>query len=150
MYARGCVSGDVVPAKPEDDSRVHTAYQNAGSDIIYTGTFGANRMKLAQYGIKNVADINKQLALLAKRAVGNKMLIAGDIGPTGHFVEPFGNLSFDEAVDIFKEQVQGLLEGGVDLFVIETMMDIQEARAALLAVKEITDHFTIVTMTFEE
>ncbi len=135
---------------PNTIQRVHTAYQNAGSDIIYTGTFGANRLKLGQYGLKNVADINKQLALLARSAVGNKMLIAGDISSTGHFVEPFGNLTFEEAVDIFKEQAQGLLEGGVDLFVIETMMDIQEARAALIAIKEITDHFTMVTMTFEE
>lgn len=128
---------------------IHRAYQNAGSDVISAFTFGANRLKLSQYGINNARDINKQLALLAKRAVGNGALVAGDIGPTGHFIEPFGDLLFDEAVDIFKEQVNGLLEGGVDLFIIETMMDIQEARAALLAVKEITDHFTIVTMTYE-
>ncbi len=134
---------------PKTIQRVHTAYQNAGSDIIYTGTFGANRMKVGQYGVKNVTDINKELALLARSAVGNKVLIAGDISSTGHFVEPFGDLMFEEAVDIFKEQTRGLLEGGVDLFVIETMMDIQEARAALIAVKEITDHFTMVTMTFE-
>ena len=128
---------------------IHAAYQKAGSDIIYTCTFGANRLKLSQYGFENAGEINKQLALLARRAVGNKALIAGDISATGHFVEPFGDLLFEEAVEIFKEQARGLLEGGVDLFVIETMMDIQEARAALIAVKEITDHFTMVTMTYE-
>jgi len=134
------------PAAIQD---IHRAYQKAGSDIIYSCAFGANRLKLGQYGFTNVKEINKQLVLLARRAVGNGVLIAGDISSTGHFVEPFGDLMFEEAVDIFKEQVQGLLAGGVDLFVIETMMDIQEARAALIAVREITDHFTMVTMTYE-
>jgi len=77
-------------------------------------------------------------------------LIAGDIGPTGRFVEPFGDLAFEDAVNCFKEQVKGLLEGGADLFVIETMIDIQEARAALLAVKELCDNFTIVTITYDK
>ncbi|MGZ6275568.1 MAG: homocysteine S-methyltransferase family protein, partial [Syntrophales bacterium] len=90
-----------------------------------------------------------QVVVLARRAVGKKALIAGDISSTGYFVEPFGDLMFEEAVDIFKEQVRGLLAGGVDLFVIETMMDIQETRAALIAVREVTDHFTMVTMTYE-
>ena len=128
---------------------IHRAYQKAGSDIIYTCAFGANRLKLSQYGFTNVREINKRLAFLARRALGNEALIAGDISSTGHFVEPFGDLMFEEAVDIFKEQIRGLLAGGVDLFVIETMMDIQEARAALIAVKEITDHFVMVTMTYE-
>jgi 5-methyltetrahydrofolate--homocysteine methyltransferase len=128
---------------------IHAIYRKAGSDIIYTCTFGANRLKLGLYGIENVREVNKQLALLARDAAGNQALIAGDIGPTGHFVEPFGDLKFEAAIDIFKEQVVGLLDGGVDLFVIETMMDIQEARAALLAVKELTDCFTMVTMTYE-
>jgi len=129
---------------------IHRAYQEAGSDIIYTCAFGANRLKLGQYGFTNVKEINKQLVVLARRAVGKRALIAGDISSTGHFVEPFGDLMFEEAVDIFKEQIRGLLAGGVDLFVIETMMDIQEARAALVAVREITDHFTMVTMTYEK
>jgi len=129
---------------------IHQAYSEAGSDIVYASTFGANRLKLQQYGVGNTTEVNRQLARLAKSAVGKGTLIAGDIGPTGHFVEPFGDLGFEEAVDIFKEQVIGLLDGGVDLFVIETMIDIQEARAALLAVKELTRHFTIVCMTYEK
>ena len=128
---------------------VHSDYKKAGADIIYTSTFGANRSKLAQYDNYNIGKVNKELALLARKAAGKKVLVAGDIGPTGEFVEPFGPLKFEEAVNIFKEQVKGLLLGGVDLFVIETMMDIQEARAALIAVKEITNKFTMVTMTFE-
>ena len=131
-------------------SNIHAAYRQAGSDIVYTCTFGANRFKLAHYRIADVRGINRELALLAKQAAGRDALIAGDIGPTGKFVEPFGDLPFEEAVEAFKEQVLGLLEGGVDLFVIETMMDIQEARAALLAVKETCGYFTIVTMTYEK
>lgn len=129
---------------------VHSDYQKSGADVVYTCTFGANRFKLGQYDISNIGEVNRQLARLAKDAVGEKAMVAGDIGPTGQFVKPFGNIEFDEAVEVFKEQVRGLLEGGVDLFVIETMMDIQEARAALIAVKEITDAFVMVTMTFEE
>ncbi len=129
---------------------VHADYRKAGSDVVYTCTFGANRIKLGQYGVSNVIDVNRKLADIARQAVGKKGLVAGDIGPTGRFVSPFGDLAFDDAVDVFKEQVRGLLEGGADLFVIETMMDIQEARAALIAVKELTDAFTIVTMTYEQ
>jgi 5-methyltetrahydrofolate--homocysteine methyltransferase len=135
---------------PEVIQEIHRAYAEAGSDIVYTCTFGANRFKLGQYGIENVRKINKQIALLARAAVGGKTFIAGDIGPTGHFVEPFGDLEFERAVHAFKEQVRGLLEGGVDLLVIETMMDIQEARAALIAIRETTDLFTMVTMTYEK
>jgi 5-methyltetrahydrofolate--homocysteine methyltransferase len=134
---------------PEAIQEIHRAYAQAGADIVYACTFGANRFKLHEYGIENVHEINRTLARLARAAVGKRTFIAGDIGPTGRFVEPFGDLAFEEAVAIFKEQVLGLLEGGVDLFVIETMMDIQEARAALIAVKECSDHFTMVTMTYE-
>ncbi len=128
---------------------VHGDYARAGSDVVYTCTFGANRLKLAQYGGRDAAPVNRSLALIAREAVRGKALVAGDIGPTGHFIQPFGELDFEEAVSVFKEQVRGLLEGGVDGFVIETMMDIQEARAALIAVKETCDLFTMVTMTFE-
>jgi len=135
---------------PDVISNIHAAYRQAGSDIIYTCTFGANCFKLGHYHTQNVREINKDLALLARQAAGRDALIAGDIGPTGQFIEPFGSLPFEEAVEAFKEQALGLLEGGVDLFVIETMMDIQEARAALLAVKETCRCFTIVTMTYEK
>ncbi|MCF7916197.1 MAG: homocysteine S-methyltransferase family protein [Candidatus Omnitrophica bacterium] len=131
-------------------AEIHQEYQKAGSDIIYTATFGANGIKLAQFGKVSVKKINKELALVAKEVAGKNTLVAGDIGPTGKLVEPFGNLKFDEAVDIFKEQVKGLLAADVNLFVIETMIDIQEARAALLAVRELSDKFTMVSMTFEK
>ncbi len=129
---------------------VHADYVRAGADIIYTCTFGANRYKLEQYSRSDVYEVNRKLATVAKKAAGSKAIVAGDIGPTGQFVEPFGGIPFEAMVDVYKEQVRGLLDGGVDCFVIETMMDIQEARAALLAVKELTDAFTLVTMTYEK
>ncbi|NQU04323.1 MAG: homocysteine S-methyltransferase family protein [Syntrophaceae bacterium] len=129
---------------------IHETYLDAGADVIYTCTFGGNGLKLGQYGPSDTFEINRELAVIAKKASGGRGFIAGDIGPTGHFVEPFGDLGFDDAVEIFKEQARGLLAGGVDLFVIETMIDIQEARAALIAVKELTDIFTVVTMTYEK
>jgi len=134
---------------PDVLKEISSSYKKAGANIVYTCTFGANRYKLAQYGTQEVREINRELARITRRAVGPGTLVAGDIGPTGHFVEPFGDLPFEEAVAAFKEQIEGLLEGGVDLFVIETMMDIQEARAALLAVKETCPAFTIVTLTYE-
>ncbi len=134
---------------PEVLKTVHSNYLTAGSKIIYTSTFGANRLKLSQYGIKDAYAVNKNLAKIARCAAKSTAFVAGDIGPTGQFIEPFGHLKFDDAVHIFKEQAKGLLAGGVDLFVIETMMDIQEARAALIAVRQLSDKFTIVTMTYE-
>lgn len=134
---------------PDIIRSIHASYVKAGSDIIYASTFGANRLKLTQYKLEHVREMNRDLVRFARQAAGSA-LVAGDIGSTGHLVEPFGDLPFEDAVETFKEQVRGLLEGGVDLFVIETMTDIQEARAALLAVKESSDRFVMVTMTFEE
>ncbi|MDP8253860.1 MAG: homocysteine S-methyltransferase family protein [Candidatus Kaelpia aquatica] len=130
--------------------KLHKSYIEAGSDVIYSATFGANRIKLGDKKI-DIVGLNKKLALIAKDVAGSgRVLVAGDISSTGKFVKPFGELDFNQAVDIFKEQVKGLLEADVDLFVIETMMDIQEARAALIAVREMSDKFTIVTMSYEK
>ena len=133
----------------EVQKSIHKSYIDAGSDIIYTCTFGANYYKLLQYGRSDVEKVNEQLASLAKEAARGRAFVAGDIGPCGHFIEPFGEISFNDAVAAFRRQVKGLLSGGADLFVIETQLDIQEARAALIAVRELTDAFTIVTMTYE-
>lgn len=137
---------------PQMISDLYASYQQAGAQIVYTCTFGANRFKLKQYSIKkeNTYKINYELARHAKKACGKNTLVAGDIGPTGLFIEPFGTLRFEEAVEAFKEQARGLIDGGCDLIVIETMIDIQEARAALLAVKELANIFTVVSMTYEK
>ena len=154
LHKRGLPAGVCPEAwcldHPEAVAQIHAAYRAAGADLVYTATFGANRLKLGQYGITNVRQINRTMAAVAKGAVGGQGLVLGDIGPTGHFVEPFGDLPFDEAVKLFREQAEGLLEGGVDGFVIETMMDIQEARAALIAVREVSERFVLVTMTYEK
>ena len=132
-------------------SGMHASYRKSGAHILYTCTFGANRFKLRQYGAQNdTYAINRELARTARKAGGAKTLIAGDIGPTGLFIEPFGSLPFEEALEAFQEQARGLIDGGCDLIVIETMIDIQEARAALLAVKELGDIFTAVSMTYEK
>ncbi len=130
---------------------IHNAYINAGSDIVYIPTFGGNRVKLEEFGLADrVHEMNSSLAKAVKENIGDRALAFGDIAPTGKFVEPFGDLAFEDAVDIYKEQVKALLDGGVDGFAIETMMDIQETRAAVLAVKESCDLPIIVTMTFED
>ena len=120
---------------PAPMTAIHRDYCDAGADIISTCTFGGNRLKLSQYGVQNITETNRRLAEIAKKAAGGKTLVAADIGPTGHFVEPFGDLPFEDAVDIYKEQFRGLIDGGVDLLIIETMLDIQETRAALIAAK---------------
>ncbi len=136
---------------PEVIIDIQREYFKAGSDVVFACTFGANRIKLNEYGLGDrVVEINRTLAQLSREAAGRDKWVAGDIGPTGEFVRPMGDRPFEEFVDIYKEQVKGLLEGGVDFFVIETMMDIQEARAALLAVKESCDLPVCVSMTFNE
>ncbi len=125
-------------------------YVEAGSDIIYSFTFGANPIKLSEYGIADETyTLNRTLAQIAREAAGKEALVAGDISSCGSLLYPFGSVLFDEAVEGFKKQVKGLLDGGVDLFVIETMMDLQEARAALIAIKESCDLPVMVTLTFE-
>lgn len=154
LQKRGMPSG-VCPElwclkNPKVIASVHSDYVVCGSDMVYTCTFGANYHKLKQYNCTDVYGTNKQLAKIARDAVGKKVFIAGDIGPTGLFVHPLGDVDFDFAVSEFKKQIKGLVDGGVDLIVIETMMDIQEARAALIAAKELyPELFVMVTMTFE-
>jgi len=129
---------------------IQRKYIEAGSDIIYTFTFGANPIKLSEYGIEDETyNLNKTLAEIARDAAGNDALVAGDISSCGSLLYPFGSVMFEEAVEGFKKQVKGLLDGGVDLFVIETMMDLQEARAALIAINESCDLPVMVTLTFE-
>lgn len=128
---------------------IQQTYVDSGSDIVYTCTFGGNRLKLAEFGLdKRAEEINSSLAAISRDAVGGRAMVFGDIAPTGMFVEPFGELAFEEAVDVYAQQARALLNGGVDGFVIETMMDLQEVRAALIGVKETSDLPVMVSMTF--
>lgn len=122
-----------------------------GTEMILSPTFCANPVKLEENGVTGrTVEINARLTALAREAAGDKAHVAGDIGPTGKFIVPLGDLTFEEMVDIYKEQVLGLEEGGVDMYVIETMMTVAEARAALLAVRSISDKPVYVTFTCDK
>ncbi|MCH5192908.1 MAG: homocysteine S-methyltransferase family protein [Oscillospiraceae bacterium] len=135
--------------KPEWLNAIHGAYIEAGSQIVYTNTFGCNRHKLAGTG-RTVEEIVSAAVQNAKKACGEKALVALDIGPIGQLLEPTGSLTFEKAYDIFKEQVIAGEKAGADLIVCETMTDLYEVKAALLAAKENSDLPVICTMTFEQ
>ena len=134
---------------PEALISLQRDYFKAGSDAVLSFTFGGNRTKLDEYGLGGSSrEINRRLVEISRQAAGKEGLVAGDISSTGRFIEPFGDMPFETAVSHYKEQVTGLLEGGVDFFMIETMIDLQEARAALIAVKESCNLPVCVSMTF--
>ncbi len=119
---------------------VHEEYIKAGADIIETNTFGATSHKLQPYGLeKKVRDINLAAVRIAREAAGDRAFVAGAIGPLGLRIEPYGPTSFDEAKEMFKEQAEALLEGGVDLFVLETFSELPVIEQAIRAVRELTD-----------
>lgn len=134
--------------EPEKLVNIHKSYINAGSDIIYANTFGANRFKMAESGY-TVDELIKAAIKNAKEAAkGTDTLVALDIGPIGQLLEPTGTLSFDEAYDVFKEEI--IAGSDADLIVFETMTDLYEVKAGILAAKENSSKPIIVTMTFEE
>ena len=128
---------------------IHRAYVEAGTQILCANTFGANREKLRRTG-KTPAEVIPASIAVAKEAAGDRALVALDIGPIGQLLEPTGILKFEEAVDLFKEEIAAGVEAGADLIVVETMTDLQECRAALLAAKETCGLPVMVTMTYEE
>lgn len=129
-------------------------YIKSGSNIILAPTFTANRIKLAEYGLQdNVDEINKKLVFLSKKAVeleGHRGYVAGDITMTGKQLKPIGDLELETLIDVYKEQAMALYSAGVDLFVVETMMSLAEARAAVIAIKEVCDLPIMVSLTFNE
>lgn len=131
--------------------KLQKEYVEAGSQILYAPTFSGNRIKLEEYGLADKLEkMNKELVALSKEAAGGKALIAADLTMTGEQLYPMGTLQFEDLVDIYKEQIGCVVEAGVDLLAIETMMSLQEARAAVIAAKEICDLPIMVTMTFNE
>ncbi len=126
-------------------------YVEAGSDIIYAPTFTTNRIKLAGYGLQDKQqEMISKLVALSKEAAGNKALVAGDITMTGQQLEPVGNLTLEELIDVYKEQIAYMVEAGVDILIVETMMSLAECRAALIAAKETCDLPVLISLTFEE
>ncbi len=133
---------------PDLVREVHEEYVRAGADIIETNTFTATTPKLQQYGLEeSLRDINIAAARLARAAACDRCYVAGAVGPLGLRIEPYGPTSFEEAKDFFKDQVAALLEGGVDLFVLETFSDLAEIRQAIRAVRELCDLPIVAQMT---
>lgn len=121
---------------PAEIARIHQEYATAGAELIETNTFGANRLKLALEGLEDrIEEINKKAVKIA-RSTGDNILVAGSVGPTGKLMEPHGELSFSTARRVFSEQIGYLVEAGVDLICIETMSDLKEMRAAVVAARE--------------
>lgn len=126
------------------------AFVDAGTNIVYAPTFTANRIKLKEYGLETqIRQMNLDLVALSKEAVGDWAYVAGDLTMTGEQLTPMGRMDFEELIDIYKEQIGYLVEAGADLLVVETMMSLQETRAALIAAKEVCDLPVMATMTFE-
>ena len=137
---------------PEIVAGVHQAYLDAGADIIVTNTFGGSSEKLSHYGLADrLVEVNRKAVEIARAVAGEKAYVAGSIGPTGRFVEPVGDLSFDQTADIFREQARALIDAGCDLITLETFLDIKEIRAAVIAIREISAEIPVMAMlTFEE
>jgi 5-methyltetrahydrofolate--homocysteine methyltransferase len=127
--------------RPRDIRSLHRAYLHAGSQVILSNTFGGSRLKLERGGGLGgrARELNRAGATLASAEAGGQAYVAGDIGPSGELMAPYGLLSYEEAVDVFAEQAEALAEGGADLIWIETMSDLNEARAAVAGAQRVTD-----------
>jgi methionine synthase I (cobalamin-dependent)/5,10-methylenetetrahydrofolate reductase len=155
LYARGIFLNrsfdELNLTQPDLVAEVHQGYVRAGADVIETNTFGANRVKLGAFGLADrVHAINVQGARIARHAARDQVYVAGAIGPLGIRVEPWGRTGVDEAEEIFREQAKALVEGGVDLFVLETFRDVNEIGAAIRAVRSVCDLPIVAQMTTEE
>lgn len=152
LYAKGIYINrcydELNLSNPDLVREIHSEYLRAGADIVETNTFGATAHNLDQYGLgESLRDINIAAARIAREAAGERAYVAGAIGPLGLRIEPYGPTSFDEAKDMFKAQASALLEGGVDLFVLETFSDISAIRQAMRAIRELCDLPIIAQMT---
>ena len=139
-------------SKPELIGQIHQEYINAGAEIIETNTFGANRVRLSTSGLESrVRQINIKAAQIARESrdiTGQDVLIGGSIGPLGKHLKPYGNIGHDIALDIFLEQIESLLEGGIDLFIIETMSNLDEMEIAVEAAKKVSELPIVAQMTY--
>lgn len=154
LMKRG-MPGGVCPEKwilehPEVFMGLQREFVEAGSNIVYAPTFTANTVKLKEYGLEGqIGEINRKLVALSKEAVDGKAFVAGDITMTGRQLKPMGDMDFEELIGVYKEQIRLLADAEVDLLVVETMMSLQETRAALIGAKEVCDLPVMATLTFE-
>jgi methionine synthase I (cobalamin-dependent)/5,10-methylenetetrahydrofolate reductase len=131
--------------QPDLVREIHAQYVKAGADVIETNSFGANRFKLTQYGLQEqTRELNRAAATVAREAAGDRALVAGAIGPLGVRLEPYGPTSKDEACQAFREQVEGLVDGGVDLFILETFADLDEIEQAIRAARSLAPDKPII------
>ncbi|GAM10514.1 methionine synthase [Geobacter sp. OR-1] len=137
---------------PDIVAGVHREYMQAGADIIVTNSFGGSREKLSHFGLQDrLKEINSAAVKIAREVAGNAAYVGASIGPTGRFVEPVGDMSFDQMAAVFREQASALIEAGADLITFETFLDIKELRAAVIAVRELSASIPIVAMmTFDD
>ena len=155
LYAKGIFLNrsfdELNLSQPDLVAEVHQEYVRAGADVIETNTFGANRIKLGAFGLADrVHAINVQGVRLARHAARERVYVAGAVGPLGIRIEPWGKMGVDEAEEIYREQVAALVDGGVDLFILETFRDLNELGAALAAVRALSAKPLIAQMTTEE
>jgi homocysteine S-methyltransferase len=155
LYARGVFLNrcfdELNLSNPDLVRGIHEEYLDAGADVIETNTFGAHRFKLGPHGLEaQVRKINREGARLAREAAQGRALVAGSIGPIGKPLAPIGNVSIGDATAAYREQAEGLQEGGVDLFLVETMPSLDQARAALDAVRAASDLPVTVSLTFND
>jgi 5-methyltetrahydrofolate--homocysteine methyltransferase len=135
---------------PEKILDLHRAYLEAGSQIILTNSFGGSRFRLGKKGLQDkVQEVNRAAAALAKEAAGQEAFVAGSMGPTGELMKPLGTLSYVVALEAFAEQAEALAEGGVDAILVETMSDLNEAKAAIVGAKQATDLPILCTLSFD-
>jgi 5-methyltetrahydrofolate--homocysteine methyltransferase len=138
--------------RPDEVRACHEEYARAGARILTTNTFGGTRPRLLMHGLEDrVHELSRAGAQLAREVADRyDALVAGDPGPTGELMEPLGTLSADEAQQLFEEQLRGLVEGGIDLVLIETMSDLAEARAAVAAARHVAPDLPVVaTLSFD-
>lgn len=136
--------------RPEEIMKLHRAYVEAGSQIILTTTFGGTRARLKAAGLDvQVAEVNRRAAELARQVAGDGLYVGGDVGPTGEMMVPIGSLTYEAAVDLFAEQAQALAAGGADCIYIETMSDLNEAKAAVEGARQACDLPVFCTFSFD-
>jgi methionine synthase I (cobalamin-dependent)/5,10-methylenetetrahydrofolate reductase len=136
-------------SNPELVRGIHEEYLESGADLVETNTFGAHRFKLGPHGLDaQTRKINREGARIARAAAQGRGLVAGSMGPIGKPLAPLGNIRFEDAVAAYREQAEGLAEGGVDLFILETMPSLDQARAALDALRAVSPLPAVVSLTF--
>ena len=155
LLRRGMPAGSCAEAwvlqHPEVLLELQRAYVSAGAEVLLAPTFGANAVRLEEHGLPGkVEEYNLRLVELSRQAAGGKVLVAGDLAPTGKFIEPFGEYTFEKLVDVYTEQAAALEKAGVDLFLVETTMTMPEARAAVLAIRSVSERPVLVSFTCDE